>query len=181
MLTDITKTLLEFLKLAPRYLISVALVCGTLLFSPNEWLQRIGVSSFTQAYRQWLGLTFLISSILWGVAIAVWGYRWVGRKVFRRNVKQQIIRRLNTLTEDEKQILRYYFANNTRANTLRMDDGVVQGLATDHIIYRSASMGNLIDGFAHNINDFAWEYIHKNPHVLDGTTDHYRTDKRYMW
>ena len=86
--------------------------------------------------------------------------------------------RLNRLTEDEKQILRFYLAENTRANMLRIEDGVVQGLKADGIIFQSASLGNVLEGFAHNISDFAWDYLHINPHLLDGTTNTYRTDKR---
>ena len=87
-------------------------------------------------------------------------------------------KRLHSLTEDEKQILRFYIAENTRANTLRIEDGVVQGLISDRIIYQSASLGSILDGFAHNINDFAWDYLHVNPHLLEGTTNTCRTDKR---
>ena len=71
-----------------------------------------------------------------------------------------------------------YFAKDTRANTLRIDDGVVQGLAQNRIIFRSASMGSILDGFAHNITVAAWNYIFANPQVLLGTTNTYRTDKR---
>lgn len=61
---------------------------------------------------------------------------------------------------------------------LKVDDGVVQRLVANRIIYRSASMGSLLEGFAHNITDAAWDYIHANPHILQGTTNTYRTDKR---
>lgn len=61
---------------------------------------------------------------------------------------------------------------------LKVDDGVVQGLVADQIIYRSASMGNILEGFAHNVTDFVWNYIHANSGVLQGTTNFYRTDKR---
>jgi len=93
-------------------------------------------------------------------------------------VRQRIAHKLSSLTEGEKQILRYYFAKDTRANTLKIDDGVVQGLVANRIIYRSASMGSILDGFAHNITDAAWNYICANPEVLQGTTNTYRTDKR---
>jgi hypothetical protein len=71
-----------------------------------------------------------------------------------------------------------YFAKNTRANTLRVDDGVVQGLVADGLIHRSASIGNMLEGFAHNITDLVWDYIHVHPELLEGTTNTYRTDKR---
>lgn len=178
MLEELTKSALEFLKLAPRYLIAVALISGVLLFLSESWLERIGLDVFAKVNRQWLGLTFLISITLWGVAVISDCWGWFSNKLFQRKYEQHIIRKLHELTEDEKQILRYYVAKNTRANMLKVDDGVVQGLVADHIIYRSASMGNILEGFAHNITDFVWDYIHANLDVLQGTTNFYRTDKR---
>lgn len=178
MFSDLAKSSLEFLKLAPRYLLAVAIVAGTLLFSPVEWLEKIGLQAIAMEYRQWLGLSFLVSATLWAVGIALSAWNALTRKFFRRSVRQHVMRRLASLTEDEKQILRYYLAKNTRANMLKVDDGVVQGLVADRIIYRSASMGHLLEGFAHNITDFAWDYLHANPELLNGSTNFYRTDKR---
>ena len=73
--------------------------------------------------------------------------------------------------------MRFYVANNTRANTLKIDDGVVKGLVNSGIIYQSASLGNLMDGFAHNISNVAWDHLHKNLNLLEGNTNTYRTDK----
>jgi len=84
---------------------------------------------------------------------------------------------LHRLTENEKQILRYYFAKQTRSNVLRIDDGVVNSLAADGVIFQSA---NVIGGpglaFAHNIHEDVWNYILLNPQLLDGTTNTYRSD-----
>jgi len=177
-LGDLSKSALEFLKLAPRYLVSVALICGLLLFLPQPWLTQIGLQGFADAYRQWLGLAFLVSAVLAGVGLGTAGWNWLRLKLRKRKIALNIIRKLNTLTEDEKQILRYYVSQNTRANTLKVDDGVVQELVACRIIYRSADMGNLLEGFAHNISDLAWDYLHVHPQVLEGTTNYYRTDKR---
>lgn len=178
MFAELAKSAIDLLKLAPRYLIAVAIVSGVLLFLPDTWLQWIGVNTFATAYRQWLGLTFLISAVLWGVSAIASCWGWVAGKLFRRRVRKNIAQKLCSLTEDEKQILRYYYAKGTRANVLKVDDGVVQGLVANCIIYRSASVGNMLEGFAHNITDAAWDYIHTNPAILRGTTSTYRTDKR---
>ncbi|TDQ37002.1 superinfection exclusion B family protein [Thiopseudomonas denitrificans] len=178
MLADFAKTALEFLKLAPRYLIAVALIAGALLFLPDAWLQRIGINAFAETHRQWLGLTFLVSATLWGVSAIGACWVWILERIFERRVRRHIVKKLSSLNEDEKQILRYYFAKETRANMLKINDGVVQGLVANRIIYRSASTGSLVEGFAHNITDVAWDYIQANPQVLQGTTNTYRTDKR---
>ena len=72
---------------------------------------------------------------------------------------------------------RYYIANKTRANKLRISDGIVTALEADGIIYRSSSIGALVTGFAFNISDVAWDYLNKHPELLAGETDDWRTDK----
>lgn len=178
MLSDLAKSALEFLKLAPRYLVAVSIVAGALLFFPISWLEKIGLQDFASEYRQWLGFAFLVSATLWVVGIALSAWNAITDRLFRRSVRQHVMRRLSSLTEDEKQILRYYIAKDTRANMLKVDDGVVQGLVADRIIYRSASIGHMVEGFAHNITDFAWDHLHANPKLLTGSTNFYRTDKR---
>jgi hypothetical protein len=70
-------------------------------------------------------------------------------------------------------------AQQTKTNVLRYDDGVVQGLVAKGIIHQASSMGNVLEGFAYNIDDSVWAYLNENREVLAGTTNTYRTDKRY--
>jgi hypothetical protein len=178
MTIEFAKTLLEFIKLAPRYLVALGIAAAVLLFAKTEILKSIGVFEFTQANRSMLGLTLVVTSALFAVSAASDGISSINRWWIRRRHDRRIIERLNCLTEDEKQILRFYFAKNTRANVLRVDEGVVQGLRADGIIFQSASLGNVLEGWAHNIGDIAWDYIHVYPNLLEGTTNTYRTDKR---
>lgn len=178
MISEIAKTFLEFLKLAPRYLIALGIMASFLLFIDEKLLKFIGVFEFAQSNRPLLGLALVVTVALFAVSASadilslVTG--WWGKRRFYRHITD----RLNRLTEDEKQILRFYIAMNTRANMLRIEDGVVQGLKSDCIIYQSASLGNLLEGFAHNINDHAWDYLHAHPQLLNGNTNTYRTDRR---
>jgi hypothetical protein len=175
---DLAKALMEFLRLAPRYMAALAVVAAFLLFSTDDLLKRLGVFDFTQQNRPAIGMTLLVSAALLGVSLSSGATASFRRWRANRRFFFRVVNRLHTLTEDEKQILRYYLAKNTRANTLRVDDGVVQGLVADGLIHRSAAIGNMVEGFAHNINDLVWDYIHLHPVVLEGTTNTYRTDKR---
>ena len=108
MISEVTKLVLEVLKLAPRYLIALGLIAAVLLFGSAAFLKRLGVYEFTQNNRTWLGLTLIASALLFLVSISAdaiqWIKAWWGRRKLSRLVKQ----RLHRLTEDEKQILRYY-------------------------------------------------------------------------
>jgi hypothetical protein len=178
MIAEAAKSFLEFLKLAPRYLIALGVMAAFLLFASEEFLKFISVLEFAQNNRPMLGLTLIVTVALFAVSIAADGISIAKGWWRKRDFYRRVTNRLNCLTEDEKQIIRFYIAKQTRANVLRYDDGVVQGLVSDGIIYQSASLGNMLEGFAHNISDFAWDYLHVHPHLLEGTTNTYRTDKR---
>jgi hypothetical protein len=182
MLTESIKSTIEVLKLAPRYLAALAVIAGALIFFPAEWLAVLGLQAFSIEHRAWIGLALLGSVGICSVSALIWVGESIRGAIRRRGVRRFVCDKLNRLTEDEKQILRYYFANGTRSNTLRINDGVVQELVACRIIRRSAQFGNLLEGFSHNISDFAWDYIHENPGVLAGTTNTYRTDKSdFSW
>lgn len=178
---ELVKPLLELLKLAPRYLVALGLVLGLMVLAPDEFAQRLGLAHFAQNYRPAVGIGFLLCVSLLLVNAGSWVRRQISEVIATRNFKRQLQQRLRRLTEDEKQILRYYISQQTRANTLRIDDGVVKGLVGSHVIFRSSNTGSLVDGFAHNINELAWDILNKNPALLDGISDTYRTDKRHHW
>lgn len=182
MIDSITKTLLEFLKLTPRYLVSLGIAAAFLLFCPENILKNLSIFDFTQNYRHWLSITLILSSTLLIVTIAIQITNWVKKWLRNRKFYKSMTERLHRLTEHEKQILRFYIVQQSKTNVLRFDDGIVNGLESQGIIYRAASVGNLIEGVAYNICDFAWNYLNVYPHLLNGTTNTYRTDKRLpLW
>jgi len=178
MLSDVFKSFLDYLKLSPRYLFAIVFICALLLFSPQSIQHTIGIISFVDGYRQWFGVVFVIALGLWVVAVITSALEYAKKQWRRWRLRQRIVTRLQDLTEPEKQILRYYFEKNTRGNKLRIESGDVQSLVQAGIIYQSAGLGSILEGFAHNIHDVAWDYIQKNPDVLKGSTDTYHTDER---
>ena len=170
--------IIQALKLAPRYLIAIGIFCGVLLFIEEQLAKTLGVFQFTQDNRQWIGIAFIASVSLVAIDCGIKIFAVVSDFFGDIKFKKSLMQSLNTLTEEEKQILRYYLAKQSKTNTLRTDDGIVNALAAKGVIYRSASHGTLLEGFSHNINDLAWDYLNENPGVLDGTTNTYRTDQR---
>ena len=181
MVAEVAKTILEILKLAPRFIVALGLAAGALLFANDQLIKRLGLSELVQKYRFALGLTLVLSVSLICVLIVLFFLNAIKRWWRKRRGEKHIIRRLHNLTEDEKQILRYYIAMNTRASSLKYDDGVVQGLVHNSIIYQSSSLGNIVEGFPYNITDLAWDHLHENLHLLEGNTNLYRTDKGRSW
>lgn len=176
MSNEIVKSLLELLKLAPRYFIAFGIAAALMLFSNDDTLQRFGVFDLAKNYRPWLGIIFILSLTMILITLINQTAKWI-RKFHRERIFfKEIIERLNSLTEDEKQILRFYIAKQTKTNFLRIDDGVVQGLVSAGIIYRAANFGD-IRRFPYNISEIAWDYLNINQSLLVGTTNSWRTDK----
>jgi len=98
--------------------------------------------NLAQHYRAELVVAFIGTSVLFSVDGGITVFRWIcDRKAVCKFTKGRL-KRLHGLTEDEKQILRFYIINQTRANVLRIDDGIVKGLESAGIIFQSSNIGN---------------------------------------
>jgi len=162
---DLSK-LIEWVKLSPQYIGAILVASIILLFSPESFLEEIGVSEFVVSYRSWIGAVFVITSAL---LFSHAGAYIVGIIKSRREEKRLTNygkKRLQDLTLPEKEILRGFIFNQTRSQTLSITDGNVKGLEHSKVIYRSSNLGSY-SGFAYNIQQWAWEYLNKHPELLD--------------
>ncbi len=166
------KTALDVLKLPPRYFVTATILAAFLLFSDPETLKQFGAFEFASEYRKYIGIVFLASAAL--SINGILGY--FGRSTQSLVRAREIKKRLNALTEPEKQILRYYIAKETRTNYLYMYDGIVEGLKAAGILTPAAERGPPTC-YPYNITDEAWNYLKKNRHLLLGETDYWRNDQ----
>lgn len=160
--------LFEWIKLPPKYLISIILVASVLLFSPIQFLQKLGIDKFANDFRAWIG-------ILWLAAIALLLGHWImyfsdiaGHKIRQKLWMRTSRKRLHDLTPKEKEILQKYFKDNSRSQPLPIHDGVVKGLEHARIIYPASNVGYAgTMSFSYNIQPWAWDYIRKRPELLE--------------
>ena len=163
--TDIGR-LVEWIKLSPRHLLPLSLFTGFILFAPQRWLAAFGIAGFVSDYRPYIGVTFLLSTVLLISAAIVAGYGWAKQKRAEAALLRGRRERLHHLSEPEKEILRGYIEAQPRTQYLSMADGVVGGLVAERIIYRASSLGQSFDYFAYNIHPWAWEYLNAHPKLL---------------
>lgn len=163
--------ILDVFKLSPLHFLGVAIASGTLLFGRKSWHEVLGTDAFLTNYRTWIGLVFLGSVTIVSLHALSGLWRSVARVLKRRELRSDGEKRLQNLTPEEKEILRYYIEYNTRTQNLNIQDGIVQGLEHEVIIYRSSNMGSMVDGFAYNIQPWAWEHLRKHPELLDDNSE----------
>ena len=78
--------LLVLLKHGPKVLAGIALSSLALIVLPDPALKAIGLDTLRTSYRAWLGITFLVPTII----LTVQGMAWIGGEVRRRSRKKEI-------------------------------------------------------------------------------------------
>lgn len=77
---------------------------------------------------------------------------------------------LHELTPDEKSYLAAYVLDDVNTQYMQIDDGIAGGLNAKGIIYRASNVGDMLRGWAYNIQPWAKDYLREHPHLLDGAS-----------
>ncbi len=171
MLESVSALLASLKAATPQILIGVAACCGILLFSPQSFLDTLGLNETVSSNRAAIGAGFigtvcvLVAQFLW------WSKAFLLKPIhmFRRYRRE--VQLMSELTPDEKAYLLPYIAGSKNTQYFRIDDGISQGLADKGIIFQSASVGYMEDGWAYNLQPWARRYLMGHPHVLDGANE----------
>lgn len=153
------------LKLPTKTIVAVCIATAILIFSDEITLRKLGLDDFVSSNRTYFGVAFVISLCLASTsfvfAISTIVRSWFNETIWIRQHKK----RLHRLSPDEKEILMHYIGNQVRSQILPMQDGTVNGLVAEKIIFRSSNLGS-INGFAYNIQPWAWDYLNEHPDLL---------------
>ena len=171
---DVTK-ILDWLKSSTTHLfwllIFSSVVLSLLSFAPDNILAALGLRDFRTDYRTWIGLTWILSFSGLVVTVSKSVSQWAKSEItWRQNLKRGQ-ERLHNLTPHERAVLRPYIEKNTRTRTLGIDDGVVQGLVAEEILYRPSHVSRHNVSFDHNMQPWAWAYINRHPGLVEGTEE----------
>ena len=153
-----------FRKIPAAFLVAIVSVLGLILFLPEEYAKTLAVDGFRNEYRVFLGPAFLLT--LSFCAARIFNFFMQGYRQKQALKKRQ--QALHNLTPEEKGYLIPYIEGQQNTVNVGMDDGVMAGLRSKGITYLAASMGDLLHGFAFNLQPWAREYLEKNPRLLDG-------------
>lgn len=158
---------IAWVKLPPKYWFALALVSGGLIFLPKVVTERLGVSSLVSDYRTWIGLSCLVS-----VGFLLAHYLWNLKDLFWSTLEEKRMikagcRALRGLTSAEKRILSEYLIFKTKSRKLNYQSGVVNNLERENIIYRASTIGHITEGFAYNLQPWAWEELGSHKELLE--------------
>ncbi len=165
------ENLLNWVK-APKHLAwPLVIVSALLLWGPDDFKSGLGLETFINEYRKWLGIVFLFFLVVGLQPLGLFIMQKVKEKYKRLEDERRAEAKLKDLTPTEIEILRYYINNNTRTQDLSIQNGDVSKLISDGFLYLASqvSYGGMRGSFTFpvNITDWTWNYIRKNPDVLD--------------
>lgn len=173
--------LLSWIKL-PKYLAwPLVVITGLLLWGSDGFKAGFGLQPFIEKYREWIGVAFLfflilaLQPIISSIYSSIMKRRDEKKKqeedeLQKKEEEKRRIEAINSLTADEKTILRYFLEVNSRTQDLNYQNGNVSKLTQLGFIYRASlvSYGGARGSFTfpYNIDDWAWSYLKSNPSVL---------------
>ena len=167
-LEAIASFLTTLLKASPVLLLGISIACGTVLFIPEDLASKLAITEFRQQYRAYIGGTFILSS---SIVLAQFAWLFIQSLKYKYDHRISLSnkrKRLYYLTPDEKAYLVPYVFCDENTQYFLLEDGISGGLEAKGIIYRASNIGNMLDGFAYNIQPWAKHYLKNNPHLLEG-------------
>jgi hypothetical protein len=169
----------------PTLLLGVALAAAALLFLPEAVVGAVGLNDLLRTNRPYVGAALLVSVAILAAqafvaAIAFGKGMYLKRKAKRvaALAEQQRLERLTKLTPEERAYLIPYIATEINTCYFSIEDGIAGGLQAKGIIYRSANIGDMVTGFAFNLQPWAREHLNQNPQLLEGAR---APERRSRW
>lgn len=158
-------TIVEYFRKIPAaFLVALLLTLGVILFAPIKYANALAVDQFRETYRIFLGPAFLL---VFAFIIARL-YTVVEQRFASKKALKKLHQTLHNLTPEEKGYLAQFIDEEKNSIYVGMDDGVMAGLRRKGVTYLAAHQGNLLQGFAFNLQPWAREYLHGNPQLLNG-------------
>jgi len=162
---DWLKHALEWLKTPAKYFLPLLAASTFGLFAPLDILEFIGIEYWRNDAKLYLGSVFVVSCAVVGCHYASEIGSWLTNKYCVFLSKRSAKSGLKRLAPEEKELMARYLNGNTRTIFRAIDDPIAARLVKIGILYAPFRQGD-IDEFPFTIHSWAWEYLHKYPHLV---------------
>jgi hypothetical protein len=149
-------------RVPTQFLLAVAVAGGLVLFVPDQVASLLAVGEFRDAFRIYLGPSFLLV-ISW---IVMRTFSRIQRRFEAAARQRRRCGLLETLTPEEQGYLVAYIAEDRTTIYLPIDDGIIGGLLARNIVYRSSSLVDPFNGVPYNLQPWARSHLRANEHLL---------------
>ncbi|WP_060872862.1 super-infection exclusion protein B [Myroides odoratus] len=128
---------LSVIKLKPKFIFILSVSSGVILFIPKDYKKTLSLD-FEGIYNNILGVTFVVSTILWLYIVGEFIYNRINRSI-RSNkmgikVENKIIEMLNELSVDEQNILSQFYFEDKKVLKLNVFDPIINEMCNKSIL-----------------------------------------------
>ena len=154
---------LKVIQLKPRFLFGIWGLGALLLFLPDKTISVFGAVALRDSYRPWIGVTTLAAFVFWVVQLVPHMHQYISRWKQRR----EVIRSLESLSEEEWLILAYCMERNQRTITLTLADRVAGSLMAKGLLVMASGLGNQL-AWPNTIPTHLWKHLSKDKEAFMG-------------
>ena len=152
-------------------------------------LSDLGILEPATTYRAYIGGTLIVTGGLLiaqasGAVLALLkrGFGKRMKRIRRAEALEAEKEALQGLTGDERTYLAPFVLGGENTVYFHVQDGVAGGLEAKEIIYRASTVGDMINGFAFNLQPWARQYLEEHPEILKGLDPHLPPARdRFRW
>ena len=148
-----------FLKhLSPKYLLMVIFLTSCILFAPDQYLQFFGLAAIPNPYRAVTSLFFLGSSFL----VVSWVVSYFGKPIIQAYQENRRLKKcFEHLGMDEILCLQGFCETGNTSVRLDPNEGAVQRLIQQKIIFVSGRILGMDDCCAHSLTKYAAPFLER--------------------
>jgi hypothetical protein len=181
MIEPITALFTSLKQTRPAIFSGLAIACGIIIFGNSNFLETIGLLAFREENRSYIGGIFVISlSILSSqfIVLMIQFFKSLLKKYKeKKNQKTRMaamISNLESLTPGEKSYLCPFILNQQASVNFLMEDGIKGSLDNKTILIQASNLGDMLSGWAYNLQPWAREHLENNSEILDGASDDFQ-------
>ena len=163
MIDKLTNLTDYFRKIPAAFLVAIISVLAMILFLPEEVAKTLAIAEFRVSFSKFLGPAFLLT-LSFCVARIFMFFREDYVQKQNLKIKQKS---LQQLTPEEKGYLVPYIIQQKNTIYVGVDDGIMSGLVLKRIAYRASNTGDVLRGFAFNLQPWARDYLNEKSHLSE--------------
>lgn len=106
---EIIDKIVAFLKLPMKFIVTVSIIMGLLLFLPKNTINTLQLNDFIQEYGKYIGFIFLISLAYVVLSLLILIYNKIRLVMAKKKFSSTIVEVLNNLAWPDRYLLREFY------------------------------------------------------------------------
>lgn len=170
---DWLKNVIGYLKLKPRYLFGLSVVCFVIVGLPKACRLYLGYDELIQPYRGWISLLGVASGVYCFVIVAAVLPQWSLDKLRSWILWKKARTNLRKLSRDEKEYIAKYIERDVSSYDFHLGDGIINGLELKRVVYRASNLAKHGSYFAFNLQPWILRALNEYPDLKEHIRQHY--------